>query len=62
MGHRAGLDDVEERKFLILPALGLGPSRTAARSRSLYRLSSPGSSVGNFTEQTPSTQPEIVLP
>jgi hypothetical protein len=35
---RAGLDDVEKRKFLILPALELRPVGRPARSQSLYRL------------------------
>jgi hypothetical protein len=40
---RAGLDDVEERKFLTLPGLELRPFRRPARSQSLYRLRYPGS-------------------
>jgi hypothetical protein len=36
---RAGLDDVEKRKFLTLPALELRPLCHPARSQSLYRLS-----------------------
>jgi hypothetical protein len=40
---RAGLDDVEKRKFLTLPALKLQPLSRPARSQSLYRLRSPGS-------------------
>jgi hypothetical protein len=39
---RAGLDDVEKRKFLTLPAFGLRPLGRPARSQSLYRLSYPG--------------------
>jgi hypothetical protein len=39
---RAGLDDVEERKFLILPGLELRPLGRPARSQSLYRLRYPG--------------------
>jgi hypothetical protein len=40
---RAGLDDLEDRKFLTLPGLELRPLSRPARSRSLYRLSYPGS-------------------
>jgi hypothetical protein len=48
VGPRASLDDVEKRKFLILPELELRPlGREAlgreARSQSLYRLRYPGS-------------------
>jgi hypothetical protein len=35
---RAGLDDVEKRKFLTLPGLELRPLGRPARSQSLYRL------------------------
>jgi hypothetical protein len=41
---RAGLDDLEKRKFLTLPGLELRHLRRPARSQSLYRLSYPGSS------------------
>jgi hypothetical protein len=44
MDPRAGLDDVEKRKFLPLPGLELQPLGHAARSQSLYRLSYSGSS------------------
>jgi hypothetical protein len=40
---RAGLDDVEKRKFLTLLGLGLRPLRWPACSQSLYRLRCPGS-------------------
>jgi hypothetical protein len=40
---RAGLDDVEKRKFLTLPELELRPLDRPARNQSLYRLSYPGS-------------------
>jgi hypothetical protein len=43
-GSRAGLDDVEKRKFLILSELELRPLRLPACSQSLYRLSYPDSS------------------
>jgi hypothetical protein len=38
---RAGPDDVEKRKFLILQALELRPLSHPARSQSLYRLRYP---------------------
>jgi hypothetical protein len=41
----AVLDDVERRKFLILPGLELRPLGRPARSRSLYQLSYPGSHI-----------------
>jgi hypothetical protein len=40
---RAGLDDVEKGKFFTLQGLQLGPLGRLARSKSLYRLSYPGS-------------------
>jgi hypothetical protein len=43
VGPRAGLDDVEKRKFLILPGLELRHIGHPARSQSLYRLRYPGS-------------------
>jgi hypothetical protein len=43
MDPRAGMDDVEKRKFLILPGLQLQPLRHPARSQSLYRLCYHGS-------------------
>jgi hypothetical protein len=43
VGHRAGLDDVERRKFLTLLGLKLRPLGHSASSQSLYRLSYPGS-------------------
>jgi hypothetical protein len=45
---RAGLDDLEKRKFLTLPGLQLRPLGHPARSQSLYRLSYPGSSRSVF--------------
>jgi hypothetical protein len=42
---RAGLDDVEKRKFLTLPGLELQPLGRPACSQSLSRLSYPGSST-----------------
>jgi hypothetical protein len=38
MDPRAGLEDVEKRKFLILPGVELRPLGRPARSQSLYRL------------------------
>jgi hypothetical protein len=43
VGPRAGLDNVEKRKFLTLPGLVLWPLSCPARSQSLYRLRYPGS-------------------
>jgi hypothetical protein len=40
-GPRAGLDDVERRKFLTLPGLELRSLGRPARSQSLYRLRYP---------------------
>jgi hypothetical protein len=40
---RADPEDVEKRKFLILPELELRPLCRPARSQSLYRLRYPGS-------------------
>jgi hypothetical protein len=42
-GPRAGLDDIENRKFLTLPGLELRPLDRPARSQSLYRVRYPGS-------------------
>jgi hypothetical protein len=43
MDRKAGLDDVENTKFLTLPGLELRPLRRADRSQWLYRLRYPGS-------------------
>jgi hypothetical protein len=43
---RAGLEDVEKRKFLTLPELELRPLGRSARSQSLYRLRYPGLETG----------------
>jgi hypothetical protein len=40
---RAGLEDVEKRKFLTLPGLELWPLGRPARSQLLYQLRYPGS-------------------
>jgi hypothetical protein len=40
VGRRAGLNDVERRKFLTRPALEIRPLCLRARSQSLYRLRS----------------------
>jgi hypothetical protein len=42
---RAGLGEVEKRKFLIPPGFELRPLGRPVRSKSLYRLRYPGSSV-----------------
>jgi hypothetical protein len=42
---RAGLDEVEKRKFLTLPGLELRPLCRPARSHSLYLLRYPGSTI-----------------
>jgi hypothetical protein len=42
MDPRAGLDDVDRRKFLTLPVLELRTLGRAARSQLLYRLRYPG--------------------
>jgi hypothetical protein len=46
VGPKAGLDDVEKRKFLTLPGLELRPLGRPARIQSLYRLRYPD---GRFT-------------
>jgi hypothetical protein len=46
---RAGLNDVEKRKFLTVPGLELRPLGGPARSQSLYRLRYPGSQIANRT-------------
>jgi hypothetical protein len=43
VGLRTGTDDVEKRKFLILPGLELRPLGRPSRRQSLYRLRYPGS-------------------
>jgi hypothetical protein len=43
VGPRAGLDDVETRKFLTLQGHELRPLSRPVRSQSLYRLRYPGS-------------------
>jgi hypothetical protein len=43
VGSRAGLDDLEKRKFFTLPGLELRPFGRPVRSQSLYRLSYSGS-------------------
>jgi hypothetical protein len=48
---RAGLEDVEKRKFLTLPGLQLRPLGRPARSQSLYRLSYPGSGLHRMAFQ-----------
>jgi hypothetical protein len=41
VGPRAGLDNMEKKKFFILPGLELRPLGRPARSQSLYRLRYP---------------------
>jgi hypothetical protein len=48
---RAGLDDVEKRKFLLLPGLELRSLGCPARSQSLYRLPYPGSVVSSASNK-----------
>jgi hypothetical protein len=45
VSHRAGLDNVEKRKFCTLPELELRPLGCTARSQSLYRLRFPDSEI-----------------
>jgi hypothetical protein len=45
MGPRAGLDDMENRKFLILSGLKLRPLSRPARGHSLHRLRYPSSFI-----------------
>jgi hypothetical protein len=49
VGPRAGLDDVEKKKFLTLPRLELRPFDRPARRQSLYRLRYPGSPQNSVT-------------
>jgi hypothetical protein len=57
MGPRAGLDDLEKRKFLTLPGLELRPLDRPARSQSLYRLRSPSSWKNRSTRRKPAPAP-----
>jgi hypothetical protein len=43
VGPRAGMDDAEKRRFLILPGFELRPFGRPVRNQSLYRLRYPGS-------------------
>jgi hypothetical protein len=43
VGLKAGLNDLEKRKFLPLPGLELRPFCRPTRSQSLYHLRYPGS-------------------
>jgi hypothetical protein len=52
VGPKAGLDEVEKRKFLTLPGLELRPLDRPARSQSLYRLRYPRSNINNNTWMT----------
>jgi hypothetical protein len=42
---RAGLDEMEKRKFLTLPGLEIRPLGRPSRSQSLYRLRYPGTNL-----------------
>jgi hypothetical protein len=53
VGPRAGLYDMEKRKFLTLPGLELRPLGRPARSQSLYRLRYPGSQESELIKRTP---------
>jgi hypothetical protein len=59
---RAGLDDVEERKFSTLPGLELRPLGRPARSLSLYRLSYPDSAYFGSGQKATSFDSRIILP
>jgi hypothetical protein len=50
VGLRAGLENVEKRKFLTLPVLELRPLGRPARNQSLYRLRYLGSRFSAYTE------------
>jgi hypothetical protein len=52
---RAGLDDVEKKKFLTLPGLELRHLGHPVRSQSLYRMRHPGS------KETKSLAPELQM-
>jgi hypothetical protein len=58
VGPRAGLDDVDKRKFLTLPGLELQPLRHPVRSQSLYLLRYPGS-LRRTVSQLISTQVDL---
>jgi hypothetical protein len=51
MGLRAGLDNVEKRKFLSLQELELLPFSRPAYSQLLYRLSYPGPSKKEYVDE-----------
>jgi hypothetical protein len=48
---RAGLDDLEKRKFLPPPGLELRSLGRPARRKSLYRLRYPGSYIGEIASK-----------
>jgi hypothetical protein len=50
VGPRAGLEDVEKRKFLTLSGLELRPLGRPARSQSLYRLRYSGRVLNSNTD------------
>jgi hypothetical protein len=51
VGPRAGLYDVEKRKFLTLPGLEIRPFGRPTRSQSLYRLCYPSSFIHLILDQ-----------
>jgi hypothetical protein len=53
---RAGLDDLERRKFLTLPGLELRPLSRPARSQSLYRLNYDGTIISKWELLRQTTQ------
>jgi hypothetical protein len=59
MSPRAGLKDVERRKFLTLPRLELRPLGRPTRSQSLYRLSNPGSLYSTDVENQAKKRPNL---
>jgi hypothetical protein len=62
MDPRAGLDDVEKRKFLTLPGLEFRPPGRPASSQSLYRIRYPGSSAFEIIISTNSHTGNMMLP
>jgi hypothetical protein len=53
---RAGLDDVEKKKFLPLPGLEIRSLGRRARSQSLYRLRYPSCVVSNASNRNNDVQ------
>jgi hypothetical protein len=61
VGLRLGLDDMEKRKFLLLPGLELRPLGRPARSHSLYRLCYPDSPIEDKNMWPCASTPPCVL-